>query len=58
MMIRRVTMKRLTKGVALYLNPDEAAILLSGRLHMVNYSNDLDTPKVVRLYHPGDLMGL
>lgn len=58
LLIKRVTMKRLNKGEVLYLNKDEAAIVITGKLHMMCYQVDLVCPYVSRLYHPGDIVGL
>lgn len=58
MLIKKVTLKTLKKGHALYLNKGEAAIVLTGKIHMMSYKDDLLCPHVSRLYHPGDIIGL
>ena len=58
LLIKRVTMRQLKKGQVLYLGESESAILLSGKLHLMCYKEDLHRPYVARLYHPGDLIGL
>lgn len=58
LLIKRVTMRQLKKGSVLYLEEGESAILLSGKLHLMCYKDDLHRPYVARLYHPGDLIGL
>lgn len=57
-MLKRVTLKRLHAKKVLYLNKNEAVIVLTGKLHMMCYSKDLQCPYVSRLYHPGDIIGL
>lgn len=58
LLLKRVTLKRLKARSVLYLQKNEAVIVLSGKLHMMCYSKDLECPHVSRLYHPGDIIGL
>lgn len=58
LMIKQVTLKTLKKGHVLYLNKNEAVIVLTGKIHMMSYQKDLLCPHVSRLYHPGDIIGL
>lgn len=32
--------------------------MLTGKIHMMSYKDDLLCPHVSRLYHPGDIIGL
>ena len=58
LLVKKVTLRKLKKGEVLYLNKDEAVIVLTGKIHMMSYKNDLMCPHVSRLYHPGDIIGL
>ena len=46
------------KGEVLYLRPDEAAILVTGSLHMITYEKDILVPHIARMFTSGDLIGL
>ena len=58
MMLKKVTIKKIKKNEVLYLKGDEAAIMLSGNLHLVSYDKDVIVPYVARMYTQGDVIGL
>jgi CRP-like cAMP-binding protein len=58
MMLNKVTLKRLKKNEVLFFNGEEAAILVSGKLHLLSHENDIACPFVATTYNPGDLIGL
>jgi hypothetical protein len=57
-MLKKVTLKSMKKGDVLYLKQDEAVVLVAGSLHMITYEKDILVPHVVRMFAPGDLIGL
>ena len=57
-MLKKVTLKKMKRGDVLYLRPDEAAILVTGTLHMITYEKDILVPHIARMWTPGDLIGL
>jgi hypothetical protein len=50
MMLKKVSIKKVRKNEVLYLNNEEAAIVLSGNLHLVSYEKDVIVPYVARMY--------
>lgn len=57
-MLTKVTLKRLKKNQVLFLRDAEAAILLSGQLHLLSHDEDLVNPCIVASYNPGDVIGI
>ena len=58
MMLLKVTLRRIQKGEVLFFKGEEAAILVSGRLHLLCHEKCIDTPYVAVTYNPGDIIGL
>ena len=57
-MIPRVTLKKITKHSALLLGETDAAILVSGQLHLISHEEEVASPSVVAVYNPGDVVGI
>ena len=58
MILKNVTLRRLEKNSVLFLKGPEAAILLSGQLHLVSHEDDLECPYIAATYNPGDVIGI
>lgn len=57
-MLNKVTLKRLKKNQVLFFKGEEAAILVSGKLHMLCHEKDIACPFIATTYNPGDLIGV
>ena len=58
MMLTKVTLKRLKKNQVLFFRDAEAAILVSGNLHLLSHEEDLANPYIAATYNPGDVIGI
>lgn len=58
MMLTKVTLRRLKPNSALFLKGEEAAIVVSGPLHLLSHELDLACPYITCSYNPGDVIGL
>jgi CRP-like cAMP-binding protein len=57
-MLKKVTLKKIKKNEVLYLQKDEAVVIVTGNLHMISYENDIMVPNVVSKFTAGDIIGL
>jgi hypothetical protein len=53
-----VTLKKVPKNSTLFFKGPEAAILVSGKLQLLNHEEDLANPFVACTYTPGDCIGI
>lgn len=58
MMLTKVTLKRLKKNSVLFFRDAEAAIIVSGNLHLLSHEEDLACPYIAATYNPGDVIGI
>lgn len=54
----KVTLRTVKKGTLLFLDEDEAAIIVAGQLHLFNHDRDVACPSVQAVYNPGDILGI
>jgi len=54
----KVTLRTVKKGKLLFLQEDEAAVIVAGQLYLFNHSKDVSCPSVQAIYTPGDIMGI
>lgn len=58
MMLNKVTLKRLKKNSVLFFKDAEAAILVSGNLHLLSHEENIACPYIAATYNPGDVIGI
>lgn len=58
MMLKKVTLRKLKRNSVLFLKGEEAAIVVTGALHLITHQEDLNYPHVACSYNPGDVIGL
>lgn len=58
MMLTKITLKRLEPNSVLFFKGEEAAIIVSGQLHLLSHEEDLACPYIAATYNPGDVIGI
>jgi len=58
MMLKKVTLRRLKPNSVLFFKGEEAAIVVTGTLHLITHETDLVYPHIACCYNPGDVIGL
>jgi CRP-like cAMP-binding protein len=58
MMLTKVTLRRLKRNSVLFFKGEEAAIVVSGTLHLLCHEENLACPNIACTYNPGDVIGL
>lgn len=51
-------MRTVKKGTLLFLEEDEAAVIVAGQLYLFNHSKDVSCPSVQAIYNNGDILGI
>jgi len=42
----------------MFLQEDEAAVIVAGQLYLFNHDRDVACPSVQAIYNPGDVLGI
>jgi len=58
MMLTKVTLRRLKPQSVLFFKGEEAALVVSGSLHLLSHEHDVSNPFITCSYNPGDVIGL
>ena len=54
----KVTLRTVKKGTLMFLDEDEAAVIVAGQLYLFNHSKDVACPSVQAIFNPGDILGM
>ena len=54
----KVTMRTVKKGTLLFLQEDEAAVIVAGQLYLFNHAIDVACPSVQAIFNAGDILGI
>lgn len=56
--LTKVTLRKIKKGTLMFLQEDEAAVIVAGQLYLFNHDKDVACPSVQAIYNPGDVLGI
>ena len=57
-LLTKVSLKTVKKGTLLFLQEDEAAIIVAGQLYLFDHEDDVACPVVQAIYSAGDIIGI
>ena len=57
-MLKHVSLKKISKKSLLFLEKQEAAIIVAGQIFMFSHEEDVACPCLEAIYNPGDIIGI